>query len=417
MPFSQRSNRASKSRMRPWVEPLESRIALASVISLEVNNTAAKTDDLTLYNPPSSTEPFVQTVPMKVTNTGPAVELKLVVMPAGAVTFSTNTLTLQAKASAEVVITPASVSKAVDDITIEATVGAQNKVEGSEKMTDVSVIVPPHVRNSDTPAAMRPDRIPPRTTTKLPVMVTPDLGNSGLSITVAITGQSADNGMLTINGGANVKLTKTSDVDLVGTAQTAPTGGAGGGNAGKLALVAQVRGQNTVQSAGFSVAAIPQNWTITFDSLITGDGALGIVVSDKWESDSGNVADLNAAEISEQVQPGEGTGTFMGFRSANSGYLDATKFTKDRHSTSIALRVKAPGGMVTVTQVSIFLDKRTGVKDIPVTNSGYTVTRKVFMNAAKVWALETIKMGAKTTANGFTSNAGAGGPVDKTQTP
>ncbi len=416
MRFFHKPDRALKRKARLCVESLESRIALASVISLEINNTAAKTDDLTLFNPPGSAEPFVQKVPMKVTNTGPAAELKLVVMPAGAVTFSVNTLTLQAKASAEVVITPASVSKAVDDITIEATVGAKNKIEGSEKMTDVSVIVPPHVRNSDTPAAMMPDRIPPRTTTKLPVMVMPDLGNSGLSITVVIAGQSANNGMLTVNGGASVKLTKTSDVDLVGTAQP-PDGGRRGRERREIDALGSSTRRGHRSKRGFSVAAIPQNWTITFDSLITGGGALGIVVADKWESDSGDIADLNAAEISEQVQPGEGTGTFMGFRSANSSYLSATKFTKDRHSTSIALRVKAPGGMVTVTQVSIFLDKRTGVKDIPVTNSGYTVTRKVFLNADKVWALETIKMAAKTTANGFTSNAGAGGPVDKTQTP
>ena len=129
MRFSGRQLGAKKYKLQPWVEAMECRLALS--ISLNINDTSAVTDDLTLYNPPTSAEPFVQTVPMAVVNKGPAATVKLVVVPAGAVTLSSSSLTLQADGSGQVVITPASVSKAVGDITIEARVGPNNKLEGS----------------------------------------------------------------------------------------------------------------------------------------------------------------------------------------------------------------------------------------------------------------------------------------------
>ena len=190
MSFSSQHRRGSRHGARPSFEMLESRVALA-VVNLLINDTAATTDDLTVFNPATSAQPFVQTIPMQVVNTGPAATMKLVCVPAGAVTFSIDTLTLVKDGTASVTITPASVSKAVGDITIEAQVGAAKRVEGSQKMTDVSVILPVHVRNSDTPAAMTADRIPPRTKTTLPVIGrTPDLGASGLTVSVTAAGQS-----------------------------------------------------------------------------------------------------------------------------------------------------------------------------------------------------------------------------------
>jgi hypothetical protein len=415
MRFSGRQLGAKKYKLRPWVEAMECRLAMS--ISLNINDTSAVTDDLTLYNPPTSAEPFVQTVPMEVVNKGPAATVKLVVVPAGAVTLSASSLTLQADGSAQVVITPASVSKAVGDITIEARVGPNNKLEGSRAMTDVSVIVPKKVRNSDTPPRMTANRIPPRVTTKLPVMVTPDLKTSRLTVAITANGQSQANGMLKIDGKSEAELTKSSDINLMGTAQTAATLGYGGGNAGNLTLSARVRGQGTVESDGFSVAAIPENWTISFDALIHYPGVLGFEVQDKWQSDSRDLADLDEAEISEQVQvhPGQATGTFAGLKSSNSGYIGANEFTTDIHTTPVALYLKDDGGMVTENQTSIFLDARTGARNIPVSRSGYTVTRKAFKNSAHRWALQTIKKGATATANGYESAAGAGGPIDKTQ--
>lgn len=162
------------------------------------------------------------------------------------------------------------------------------------------------------------------------------------------------------------------------------------------------------------MAAIPLNWTIKFDSLYDENGSYGIVVRDEWESDSGDVSDLSKVDITEKVQPGVGTGVFMGYMSVNSDYLPATSFTTDRHTTPKD-RLKSPGGMVVISQVSIFKDTRTGSKNIPVTNSGYTVTRRIFSMADGTWILQTMKAGANVTANGYASNAGAGGPVDRTQ--
>ena len=411
MRLSHQHRRGTRLGARPSFEILESRVALA-VVNLLINDTAATTDDLTLFNPATSAEPFVQTVPMEVVNTGPAVTLKLVCAPAGAVTFNVDTLTLAKDGTASVTITPASVSKAVGDITIEAQVGAAKRVEGSQKMTDVSVIVPVHVRNSDTPAAMTADRIPPRTKTTLPVMVTPDLGASGLTVSVTAAGQSADNGQLTINGAATASLTKTTDIDLVGTTQTAATAGAGGGNAGNLTLVAQVRGQNTVRSGGFSVAAIPQNFSDTFLALINDGTNVGIKVKDTWESDSGVLADLDQAMLSEQVQ-----GTIPG---GTSGYLPANMFSTDSHTISSAAVKAGPAQTFTFMQVNIFRDLRTGSTNIPMTNSGYIITQRIFKDPANMkFTLETIKKGADTTANGFSSKAGvtAPNPIDKTQVP
>ncbi len=279
-----------KHRFRPCVEAMECRIALSNV-SLLINNSASPADDLTLYNPPNSAEPFVQTVPMKVTNNGPAITLKLVVVPAGAVTLSSNTLTIPSNGSAQVVITPASVSKAVGDIKIEAT-DPMNKVEASRTMTDVSVIVPQAVRNKDTPAQMASNRIPPRTTTTLPVTVTPKLNKNDLFVALTSTGQSNNDGTFALDGKKVVDLTKTTDIALKGITQTEATAGSGGGNAGNLKLTVNVRGQDTVNSGGFSVAAIPETWKITFKSLIKTGSTLGIDVGDKWKSDSGDVADL-----------------------------------------------------------------------------------------------------------------------------
>lgn len=107
----------------------------------------------------------------------------------------------------------------------------------------------------------------------------------------------------------------------------------------------------------------------------------------------------------------------MGVVGNNSGYLTATAFTIDSHSTPVGLIVSM-GGTIVAEQVSIFLDRRTGARDIPMRNSGYRVTRTVFRDATTgVWILTTTKEGANTTANGFASNAGAGGPITRTQAP
>ena len=83
------------------------------------------------------------------------------------------------------------------------------------------------------------------------------------------------------------------------------------GKAGCLRLIAKLGPTVLASSAGFSVSSIPQNWSMSFKSSVTGQRR-GFVVNDRWESDSRNKADLDMAEISEQVQYGAGHGSLAG---------------------------------------------------------------------------------------------------------
>ena len=175
-------------------------------------------------------------------------------------------------------------------------------------------------------------------------------------------------------------------------------------------MTLRVRGQDTIQSNGFSVAAIPINYTDSFVSAVVGSRR-GFVVQDGWASDSGAIADLSAVDISEQVQYGGGTGVFAGVSGSNSGYLPATSFTQDTHSMPASV-VRSPGGTLAAQQTCEFRDARTGSVDIPMANSGYTITRTVFFDAtARVWKITTSKVGAATTANGVSSQAGQTTPA------
>src|SRR5262249_39790103 len=144
---------------------------------------------------------------------------------------------------------------------------------GEDDMTVVSVAFQENIFNTDTPQAMldrKAFRIPPRVATPISVLVTPNLGTSGQKLILQGSGQGSGNGSFTIDGNNTKDLTSTGYVNLSaldGSQQTAP------GHAGRLRLVLQVRGENTIQSNGFSVAAIPQNWSTTFVSLITGGDA------------------------------------------------------------------------------------------------------------------------------------------------
>jgi hypothetical protein len=384
--------------------------AAAPAITIDVNNTATKDDDITTLIPGK----VVQTIQAKVTDTGGAGMITLSVSGGGDATLDKTTLNLAAGGSATIVITPTKNSAAANDVKITAKF--QGNDVGSQTLTIVNVSVPQHIRAASTPADMKADRIPPRVDTAITVTVTPDLTGTGQVVTLSITGQSADNGTVTINGDPTVNVVKTGPVNLRGTAQTKATAGDGGGNAGKLVLLAQVRGADAAKSDGFSVSAVPQNWKVTFDELITGGGRLGIRVINSWESDSGDLSDLDQVERSEVVEYLAGTGVFKPVKSGeNSGYKSATSGEiTDSHSTPVAL-LKGPGGVgkIVANQTFKFKDKRTGVKDIPATNSGFTITRDLFMMNGKLM-LTTTKEGADVTAKGIASKAGTGS-VSKTQ--
>jgi hypothetical protein len=217
-------------------------------------------------------------------------------------------------------------------------------------------------------------------------------------------------------------------LSLVGTVQTVATAAPGGGNASKIKLVSQVRGHDAVISSGFSVAAIMQNLVEARLGAAPGyPGELGIQVSISYQADSGTLADLDQCQWSEQVQVDSETGSLVGLGGAqNSGYLPCINTGGNYVDTHSSFRIwldnaaqLPPGqqpGHQQLSQTHTFLDLRTGVKDIPITNSGYHILRDIAPNPqtnALQWT--TSKVGAATTANGYTSQAGAGQGMSLTQ--
>ena len=254
------------------------------------------------------------------------------------------------------------------------------------------------------------DRIPPRVDTSVAVTI------SGLTrgITLSIEGAGGGNGSATISGAATTTLLGSATVPLRGVDQTAP------GNGGNLRLAAHQGTTLMARSAAFSVAAIPRNWSISFNSLRTGANR-GVIVNDSWASDSGVVADLNETEISEEVQSVATTGIFAGSTLSTSGFLPGDTFTTDTHGTTTAA-LTGPGE-ITLNQTSQFNDKRSGSSNIPMTNSGYRILHRAFRPSIVLPIVGpvvgplmflTSKAGAAVTANGVASAAGAGS-VTRTQ--
>jgi len=168
-------------------------------------------------------------------------------------------------------------------------------------------------------------------------------------------------------------------------------------------------------SNGFSVAAIMENLIEAFNSLITG-GSRGIRVSVNYQSDSGVIADLDAVEFSELIDVANETGVFIGLGGGmNSSYLPATLTgLVDSHGTPVSNITGT--GTQRIDQTHMFLDRRTGVIDIPVTNSGYIINRNAVQGTGIV-TFTTSKGGAAVTANGVPSAAGQPTtPISRTQT-
>ncbi|EOD77897.1 VgrG protein [Grimontia indica] len=270
----------------------------------------------------------------------------------------------------------------------------------------VRVTFPRHIRPSTSPTSM-PDRIPPRVDTPIQVNV------QGWQIpmndvAISVVGAGGGNGSLTINGSAKAHITANQTLRLRGVNQTAV------GNAGKLRLVADFSGNRIAQSAPFSVSAIPQNGSISFNSVATG-ARRGIIVNFSVESDSNTLSDLNEAEHSEQVKYGSGKGCLAGAGASanNSSYMAATTTgLTDRHRTPVS-RMTSPGSIV-AEQVFTFNDKRTGATDIPARNTGFRISRIVTEPSAGNFVITTSKVGVATKAKGFSSKAGSGS-VSRTQ--
>ncbi len=264
--------------------------------------------------------------------------------------------------------------------------------------TGVSVTIPPKINATTTPEVMLMDRIPPRVDTPASIDVS-GLAPIAQPVTLSIDGGSAANGTVTIDGAATKDLRGAATVNLRGGVQTAP------GNAGNLRLVASQAGTEIARGAPFSVSAVPQFYSDAFVNDLLAGPRRGVVVQDGWESDSGNVADLDQVDISEQVEVTIETGCFAGGGGVVSGYLPGTVFTQDTHS-SAAATLTAPGHRV-AQQTCMFKDKRTGVTDIPMRDSGYLLDRRC-IKVGPGFRFLIKKIGTATTANGVPSGAGRG---------
>ena len=377
------------------------------VIQIDINDTPTNTDDITLVDP-------VQTIKAKITNTGGPGTITLKI-PNGFSTVSPSTLTLAAGQSKEVTLTPSKVSQAVDDVIINAlyTGAGGEKVVGTQDMTNVSVTLPEAVRNADTPKDV-PDRIPPRVGTPLDITITPDLGKSGQVVTLLVPTANSTNGSVKFDqaaGGtaATIDLTSSGGINIRGDVQTS-VGRTPGAFAGRLKLTARVHGENTAKATpGFSVAAIPVNWSQSFDRLYVEANRRGIVTKIVWESDSGVLGDLSQVKITESLRTTVRTGTFVGETFAQSAYSPASPgISPDFHFQTID-RIDRVASELDYDQLDLFKDWRTGATDIPVANSGYKIVQKTkLINGA--WTMRTTKVGAQATVvrggKSFTSEAG-----------
>lgn len=247
-----------------------------------------------------------------------------------------------------------------------------------------------------------PDSVPPTKTYEVEVRVAWSKPSCpGQHIDLSIINGSADNGTATVS---HAQITATTTVIVTGGNQTNP------GHGGNLKIQAKLDGVVKAESAGFTVCAHPINYTDTFVSDIDEPRRVGMIVQDGWDSDSGTLADLGSAEISELVEYDAPTSPpYSGGRGANnSGYLAANALSTDTHT--IARPAAGPAATWERRQVCIFRCNRCGATDKDHPNSGFKIIHYVFSTAGH-WKHNMKKIGAKVTARGHTSEAGTANAV------
>jgi hypothetical protein len=365
-------------------------------IILAINDTMDTSDDLAFIN---DGQP-VQAVPVEVTLQNASAGLHQITLnttPSGRVSLNITSFQLGNGGTTTVMLTPLQLSQAEDDVTLLAL--ADGNQGGDAKLTVEKLGMDNHIRGKYTPANM-PDRIPPRTWTDVDITLSVPLKKSGKGVDITLSGASVANGDASFKGpGGTAKGSVF--ISSSGTFEIAGDVGAGDvakqtkpGNAGKLFVVVQLGGGGnppTVlkKSAGFSVAAIPMNWTDKYLDQGVFRGMAGLIVDDGWSSDSGAREDLDQVFLSEAVEVVKATGVFVGAAVKTSGYSDdpaSAKFTQDEHTVAVSL-ITAKGGNYEAKQLHLFNDKRTGAADIVVPKSGYKIYKKVQKDGNGDWAL------------------------------
>jgi hypothetical protein len=381
------------------------------MVLLAIRGTQDHSDDILLVNPATPV-----TVQVTLLNASPGLhQISLSITPSGASTVDQPSFQLVNGGTLTVSLTPVAQSGADDDITLLAM--ADGQAAGQQKETNADLTITEHITAADTPAGM-PDRIPPTVNVLTPVKVTvaPNLGNKQLFLSVKGSTVPA-NGNAQFNSQGHwdsIKLPPGGSpytYDIFGVTQTAATAMPGGGNAGHLQVAVELhQGPVLKQSAGFSVAAIPQLWKTSYKDKYALGGNTGIILKDTFQSDSGQVADLDAVDVAEQVKSDQGTGVLVNVVLQVGGYVAATSplITDSLFAPNAAFQT--PGGELVAHQVHVFRDRRTGASNIPVTSSGYKMEYEVFFDPAidqLKWRLRIKKTGSNETVNTYTSRAGA----------
>lgn len=274
------------------------------------------------------------------------------------------------------------------------------------------------------------NRVPPGVGVRVPVIA------AGIppGRTVALDIQGAGGGPGGFNGTATVRPSRiaggTSWVTVTGGAQTPPN------RANRLKLRASFGGRTLATSSGFTVAAHPRNFSVSFHADINTPNWVGLHSTNAWASDGARgVADLSEVECAQQVDilsrddpPFTSASTTMKYKSGLGGLgligspgvipgLASPIVDTLRYPIS---RIDAPLSGVTGTtykivykQLFVFDDHRTGLQGQTVPSSGFTITHTLTWNASRNqgqggWDHQCVKTGAIVQLFGFLAMPGAG---------
>ncbi len=410
-----------------------------TAVTININNSSDNADAIAVNG---------QTIPAQVILTGAPATVQFS-DPTGHVSISaadgSSSLYMTNGVPGQIRIKANNTSAGPNDVQINATIG-DNQMVGQATMTVVNLTIPP-IYAADTPNAMLQTqkpiyRIPPSVNTPIKVTLEPDLGDSGQYVTLATSGTSTNNGDFTLGGSstqvAATTIITTTNLQLSGTAQTAATvdgqtvpdddqtpptqDDPGGGNAGNLQLVAQVAGNNVVTSNGFSVAAILTGWFVQaassggyinvgtreqpdFEEAPPGQvpDFYGVGVELNWDSDSGDVGDLEAVWWMEAVKFSLKQGSLSNAEPFAQRYYDpAFPKPSDEDDHLVPVGYTGPGELV-VQQLFLMADRRTGAYNIEVSASGFEITKTLTSGDPGKLKLEIDVKGAQAT---ITSDSG-----------
>jgi hypothetical protein len=257
------------------------------------------------------------------------------------------------------------------------------------------------------------NRVPPGVGTPVLVIV---IGlPSGSTITLDILGSGGSNGTATI---APATITGTSVVAVTGGTQTSP------GSANNLMIRASLGGVTLSTSPGFTVAAHPRDFNVTLNSDVSTATHVGVRSNNAWTSDgSGGAADLTEVVRAEQVDilsrdnppftsatgTSATTGTSGGIAGTASPTIDSHTYPRSAISTPFFLPFIGTHFSEVFEQLFIFDDRRTGLTNQVVPNSGFTITHTLDFNSSAIrWDHQCVKTGAATTVGTFSATAGTG---------